>query len=74
MEKNIINKEIELIMIDQGDQVIFQLKDSKAFNRNNFQEIKNEIGFQCQNCIVIYPENRIIETTRVIIENTQTFL
>jgi len=71
MEKVINSTNIDIVQVILGNSVIFQLKDPKSVNRNILTEIKQEISYPSADSIVIYPDQRIIESNQIFIEDSR---
>jgi len=70
MEKDLKTKNIEIVQSNQGDIVLFQLKEPKAVNETILSELEQEISSPRENSVIIYLDQRIIESNQVFIEDT----
>jgi hypothetical protein len=74
MEKDIKSQNVEIVQLNQGDSIIFQLKDPKAVNKAILSEIKQEMSYPAKDSVIIYPDQKIIESSQIFIEVTQILI
>ncbi|MDY0143876.1 MAG: hypothetical protein GX154_00885 [Clostridiales bacterium] len=74
MEKDIKIKNIDIVQINQGNTVVFQLKDPKVVNRTILSEIRQEMSYPAKDSSVIYPDQRIIESNQIFIEDSSKLI
>jgi len=71
MEKDIKSQSIEIVQINQGSSIIFQIKDPRVVNKNILSELRQEMSYPANDSIVIYPDQRIIESNQIFIVDTK---
>lgn len=74
MEKNIslssnINK-VDIVIKAQEGAIVFEIKDPKQLNKALLNEIKEDLFSLQKDTFVLYPEQRIIDTQGVFLENS----
>lgn len=74
MEKNIINTNLDIVIKTQENGVVFEIKEPKKFHRAVMNDIKQDLSLVKRNTIVIYPEQKIIDSQRVFIETNSQLL
>jgi hypothetical protein len=67
MEKDVKSENIEIVQTNNGNSIIFQLKDPKVVNKNILSEIRQEMSYPANDSIVIYPDQKIIESNQIFI-------
>ena len=70
MEKDVKSSNIEIVQTNLGDSIVFQLKDPRVVNKTILSEIRQEMSYPANNSVVIYPDQRIIESNQIFIEDT----
>ena len=70
MEKDLKSPNIEIVQINQGNSIVFQLKDPRIVNRSILSEIRQEMSNPANDSVIIYPDQRIIESSQIFIEST----
>jgi|GEM_PF-2782421 len=74
MEKNIKAINIDIVIKNQDNVLLFEIKDPKRLHRNLLDDIKKEISIAQNDTVVIYPEQKIIDSQRVFLEDTSRIL
>ncbi|MDD3772405.1 MAG: hypothetical protein PHC38_07100 [Weeksellaceae bacterium] len=74
MEKDIKPSNIDIVVKSKEGLRIFEIKNPKLLNRNLLNDIKKEFFLMDNNSIVIYPEQEIIESQRMFIEDTSQII
>lgn len=74
MEKNIRTSNIDIVIKAQEGAVVFEIKDTKQLNRALLNDIKQDFFLLQNDSIVIYPEQEIIDSQRVFIEDTSRLI
>jgi hypothetical protein len=66
MNKYMKLTKIEIVQSIQGDSTIFQLKDPKVVNKTILSKIKQEMSYPAKDSVVIYSDQRIIESNQIL--------
>jgi hypothetical protein len=66
MNKYMKLTKIEIVQSIQGDSNIFQLKDPKVVNKTILSKIKQEMSYPAKDSVVIYSDQRIIESNQIL--------
>lgn len=74
MEKNIRTSNIDIVIKAQEGAVVFEIKDPKQLNKALLNDIKQDFFLIQKDSIVIYPEQKIIDSQRVFIEDTSRLI
>lgn len=74
MEKNIRTSNIDIVIKAREGVVVFEIKDPEQLNKALLNEIKKDFFLIQKDSIVIYPEQKIINSQRVFIENTSRLI
>lgn len=74
MEKDIKPSNIDIVVKSKEGFRIFEIKNPKLLNRNLLNDIKKDFFLLDMNSIVIYPEQEIIESQRMFIEDTSQII
>ena len=69
MEKG-LKQDIEIVQSNLQGTIVFQLKSPKVVNKTIFEEIKKDISLPSKDSIVVYPEQRIIESNQLIVDSS----
>ena len=70
MEKDLKISEIDIVVKAQDGISVFEIKEPKKLNRILLNEIKQELFLIQNDAVVIYPDQKIIDSQRVFIEET----
>ena len=70
MEKDLKISEIDIVVNAQDGISVFEIKEPKKLNRILLNEIKQELFLIRNDAVVIYPDQKIIDSQRVFIEET----
>ena len=70
MEKDLKISEIDIVVKAQDGISVFEIKEPKKLNRILLNEIKQELFLIRNDAVVIYPDQKIIDSQRVFIEET----
>ena len=71
MEKDLKISEIDIVVKAQDGISVFEIKEPKKLNRILLNEIKQELFLIRNDAVVIYPDQKIIDSQRVFIEETR---
>jgi hypothetical protein len=74
MEKNIRTSNIDIVIKAQEGAVVFEIKDPKQLNRALLNDIKQDFFFLQKDSIVIYPEQKIVDTQGIFLEDTSRLI
>ncbi|MBL7852088.1 MAG: hypothetical protein JNN04_14395 [Cyclobacteriaceae bacterium] len=71
MEKDLVQPAIDIVIkAQESGEVLFQIKDPKNLNRALLNGIKQDFFLIDKGAVVVYPEQKIIDSQRVFIEDT----
>jgi len=73
MEKSIRPVDIVIKAQDEGS-ISFEIKEPQKFNRELYSDLKKEISLHNKGAIVIYPDQKVIDSQRVIIRTKTSLL
>jgi hypothetical protein len=74
MEKNIRTSHIDIVIKAQKDSLVFEIKDPKKLNKALMDDVKKEFFVIQNDSVVIYPEQKIVDTQGVFLENTSKII
>ena len=74
MEKDIKTPIIDIVIKANEGALVFEIQDPKRLHRNLLDNLKQDFSLIQDDSIVIYPEQRIIDSQRYYIENTAILL
>ena len=74
MEKNIGSSNVDIVIKAQKGAVVFEIKDPKQLNKALLNDIKQDFFLIQNDSIVIYPEQKIVNTQGVFLENTSRLI
>ena len=74
MEKDIRTSSIDIVIKAQEGAIVFEIKDPKRLNRALLDDIKQDFSVYANDSVVIFPEQKVIDSQRVFIENTSRLL
>lgn len=65
---------IDIVIKAQEGAVVFEIKDPKQLNKALLNDIKQDFFLIQKDSIVIYPEQKIIDSQRIFIEDTSRLI
>lgn len=74
MEENSVISEIKIALTSVNGQLSFQLKDSERVGRAIHESIQAELSGDRPDSIVLYPDNLIVDSSRMFVESTSVLL
>jgi hypothetical protein len=74
MEKDMKLSNLDIVIKNKDGVSVFEIKDPKVFQRSLLSDIRQEFSMVRKETIVIYPEQKIIDSQRVYIETSSVFL
>jgi len=74
LEKNIRTSNLDIVIKRQKGAVIFEIKDPAQLNKSLLNDIKRDFFLIKKDSIVIYPEQEIIDTQGVFLEDTSRLI
>ncbi|MBV6512660.1 MAG: hypothetical protein FMNOHCHN_02174 [Ignavibacteriaceae bacterium] len=74
MEKNNINRELDIVLKANEHGFIFELNEPEEFQKELIDTLKKKYFELGKNAVVVYPEQRIVEAHRIFIETTAQIL
>ena len=74
MEKNIRTSNLDIVIKRQKGAVIFEIKDPAQLNKSLLNDIKRDFFLIKKDSIVIHPEQEIVDTQGVFLEDTSRLI
>lgn len=74
MEKNIKSYDIDIVIKARKDAVVFEIKDPNQLNKALLNDIKQDYFLIQNDSIVIYPEQKIVDTNGIFLENSARYI
>jgi hypothetical protein len=74
MEKDIKSSQIDIVIKNNDSISVFEIKDPRAFQRALLNEFRQEFSIVKKDTVVIYPEQKIIDSQSVFIETNSIIL
>ncbi len=74
MEKDIKSTNLEIVVKSKEGLRVFEINNPKPLNRNLLNDIKKDFFLMDKNSIVIYPEQKFIQSHKMYIEDTSQII
>jgi hypothetical protein len=74
MEKNIKTSNLDIVIKNEEGVSTFEIKAPKHIQRALMNELKQDFSIVSKGAIVVYPEQKIIDSQRVYIETSSIYL
>jgi hypothetical protein len=75
MEENLnLISPLDIVINNKGGVSVFEIKEPKRFQRNLLNDLKKEYSIVEKGNIVVYPEQRIIDSQNVFIETSSVII
>lgn len=74
MEKNIKTSNLDIVIKNEEGVSTFEIKAPKQIQRALMNELKQDFSIVSKDAIVVYPEQKIIDSQRVYIETSSIYL
>lgn len=74
MEKDLKHINLDIVIKNKDGVSVFELKDPKIFQHSLFNGLRQEFSTVKKDTVVIYPEQKIIDTQTVFIETNSIIL
>lgn len=74
MEKNIKTSNLDIVIKNEKGVSTFEIKAPKQLQRALMNDLKQDFSIVSKDAIVVYPEQKIIDSQRVYIETNSIYL
>lgn len=74
MEKNINSLDLDIVIKNEHGVSVFEIKAPKQMQRALMNDLKQDYSIVSRDAIVVYPEQKIIDSQRVYIETSSVYI